>query len=201
MFDFSRKRRTIYLIIVAILLPILVLSYGYIKNIWYRDYLQNSQEDKNRKNDNIIDIEEIAESISSEKQVLTSADTIIQKKYIYNLCNHIEKKEEPIRYSDIGLGRVEFFNKYPDWHIKSFSEDKIGMEKVLDGYCPKHYILQELDGFITIYQPDIDSNLDIIKQTDIPIEYLSQELQHELKEGLVVETLEEIEYMIEDIDS
>lgn len=200
---FNRRRGIIYLIILAIAVPILVMSYGYIKNISDKGYLWNRKSEQSEKyrDENIIEIDEIAKSISSERQILTSADTIMYKKYIYDLCNHIERREEPISYSDIGLGRAEFSSKHPDWHIKSFTRDKIVMEKAVNGYCPNHYILQELDGFIAIYQPDTDSNLDIIKHTDISIEYLSPELQYALEEGLAVETLEEIENMIEDIDS
>lgn len=200
---FSGKRGIVCLIIMALILPILVISYGYMTNMphkKYTDNYRNGQEEENR-DSHTLEIDELAKSISGEKQVLTLDETVIHKKYIYRFCGHSDKGEELIRYSDIGLSRMEFSNKYLDWAIKSFSSDKIIMEKVLDGYCPRHYILQELNGVIAIYQPDIDSQLDIIKQTDIPVDYLPQELQDQIRDGLAVETLEEIEDMIEDIDS
>ena len=200
---FSGKRGIVCLIIMALILPILVISYGYMTNMPHKKYTDNHRNGQGEENrdSHTLEIDELAKSISGEKQVLTLDETVIHKKYIYRFCGHSDKGEELIRYSDIGLSRMEFSNKYLDWAIKSFSSDKIIMEKVLDGYCPRHYILQELNGVIAIYQPDIDSQLDIIKQTDIPVDYLPQELQDQIRDGLAVETLEEIEDMIEDIDS
>ena len=140
-------------------------------------------------------------SINKDDGVITSGDTIVYRRYIYNLCNHSSIDDGPIWDDDIGLNRKEFSDRYSGWHIRSFNTRKIVMEKIIHGYCSQHYIVRGLDGYIVIYQPDMNGNLEIIKQTDIPIEYLPQDLQHQIEEGLVVDTLEEIEHMIEDLDS
>lgn len=200
---FGTKRRIRILIAMAIILPILVLSYGYFMNISNRKYVDNYEGDENKgvRDGDILEIGDIAQSISSERPVLTLSETVAQKKYIYDICGHVINDEEPIEYSDIGLSRAEYTHKYSDWSIKSFNARRIVMDKIIEGYCPNHYILQDLDGTIGIFKSNINGQLDIIKQTDIPVDQLPEMLQDEIADGVALDTLEDIENMLEDIDS
>lgn len=203
MFTFlKRKRRLILLLVLTILLPTMIISYSYVKNISLKEYIGDKRNIQKRDNNSsIAEIKEVSPLVNNEMQIFTSKDTVITKRYIYSLCNHIQSLEEDITYNDIGLSRQEFSDKYLNWDIKIFNAKNIVMESTLEGYCPNHYILQELDGYIVIYQPSLDGSLNIVKKTDIPFEYLSQELKEQLSSGLVIETLEEIEQIIEDMES
>lgn len=200
------KKKLIFLIIImlSILLFAMIISYSYVKNISLKKYLQrydigNTIQEKN--NNVPVKLEEGTLSLTNEKEVLTTEDTIISKKYVYNSCSHVHLLEESISYNDIGITREEFSRRYFNWDIKIFNAKNIVMEKVIEGYCPNHYILQEVDNYIAICQSDIDGNLDIVKKIDISFEYLPKEWKEQFKKGLIMETLEEIEQVIEDIES
>ncbi|NMA95475.1 MAG: hypothetical protein GX974_05505 [Clostridiales bacterium] len=195
---FGQKRGIIYLVALAILLPVLVISYGYFKyiprKIEQHDEMEHIME-------HIIEVDRETEAVHEGYKTLTDSKTIIYKNYNYKACGHSHMIEETISYEDIGLDEEKFSNKYPAWTLDEFGSDIIIMKRTLDGYCPKHFILKDLDGMITIYKPDTDGNLGIIKQTDIAIEYLPYELQTWMQNGLAVDSLQDIENMIEDLDS
>ena len=132
MFTFlKRKRRLILLLVLTILLPTMIISYSYVKNISLKEYIGDKRNIQKRDNNSsIAEIKEVSPLVNNEMQIFTSEDTVITKRYIYSLCNHIQSLEEDITYNDIGLSRQEFSDKYLNWDIKIFNA-KILSWKVL----------------------------------------------------------------------
>ena len=117
MFTFlKRKRRLILLLVLTILLPTMIISYSYVKNISLKEYIGDKRNIQKRDNNSsIAEIKEVSPLVNNEMQIFTSEDTVITKRYIYSLCNHIQSLEEDITYNDIGLSRQEFSDKYLNW--------------------------------------------------------------------------------------
>ena len=64
----------------------------------------------------------------------------------------------------------------------------------------KHYILREKDGFINIYYINEDEEEILYKVTDISTTYLGEEDIKELKEGIEVTGLQNLNQLLEDFE-
>ena len=91
-------------------------------------------------------------------------------------------------------------NKYKDWQIRSFSENKIELYKTEDKICDKHYIIKEKDGCIAIYTLDSAGNQNLKEVTDIQVQYLPEEDINLLKKGIGVIGDVELAKRIEDYE-
>ena len=130
----------------------------------------------------------------------TTPNTEVIYEVFYSQCNHIETKNEEIKREDVNQDREYFEDKYKDWQIRSFSEDKIELYKTEDKICDKHYIIKEKDGCIAIYTLDSAGNQNLKEVTDIQVQYLPEEDINLLKKGIGVIGDVELAKRIEDYE-
>ena len=116
----------------------------------------------------------------------TSPNTKIVYETVYSDCNHIETTEKNIESEDVNQDEDYFINKYIDWEVKSFSDDKVELYKKQSGICNKHYIVKKYGDYITIYTLDSDGNENLKEITDILTTYLPQEDVDLLEKGIKV---------------
>ena len=99
------------------------------------------------------------------------------------------------------MTKQELQDKYPDWVIKEFSKERVVLYKEEQNYCGEHFLVKDVDGFITIYSMD---NADEIKEridiTDIETIYLPEADQENLKEGIKVYSQQNLNKLIEDFE-
>ena len=118
----------------------------------------------------------------------------------YNKCNHKEIKEERVKESIVNLNELEVQEVYQDWTIKQFSTDKIMLYKEIEGYCGKHYILKETDGYIGIFKLLENGEEELVEITNISVQYLPETDSLNLKNGLKIYTKESVNKILEDFE-
>ena len=102
----------------------------------------------------------------------------------------------------IGKTRSEIAQAFPDWQLKDFSPERVLLSTKINSYCPDHYIIREEDGFLVIFRADKDTGYMIaVEATNIPIDRLSQELQEQVSKGMVLDSIEAVEQLMEDWES
>ena len=116
----------------------------------------------------------------------TTPNTKVVFETMYLECSHLETIEQDIDKEDINKDEEFFKDKYNDWKIKSFSEEKVELYKENQGICNKHYVVKENNGYIAVYTLDSQGNQNLKEVTDIVTTYLPEEDIKLLEKGIMV---------------
>lgn len=116
---------------------------------------------------------------------------------VYMSCGHQITKEELAPPDIVGLNEDQIAARYTGWRIDEFSPDKIVLIKEVDGYCPEHFVIKEHDGHVAVYK----ILGELVRDTEIPLDILPDIMQQQIKKGIIVNTEEEINSILENLDS
>ncbi len=165
--------------------------------------LIRAQEDKlynfNKNNDKDNEL-----SVSKHNDTINK-DTELIYKTLYTQCEDIIEDKQEAKSELIGLNKDGFkeylIKNQIDWEIESFSKENVVLLKQVNKTCPNHYLLSVNKGYIAIYKFNEDSTKELIENTDIPINILPNVDQEKLQKGILVNTMKEINELLEDFSS
>lgn len=148
--------------------------------------------------------EEDIEIVREENRV--SPNTFVEERIHYKDCGHLVSKIELAEEEVVNLSRdeyKEFLNAtYPNLRLISFSSVKIVVYGERDYLCQEHYIVGETNGYVSIFNVDENGNRVLFKSfTDYPVSVLLDVDQEKLKEGIVVDSEEELSEILENFIS
>ncbi len=129
-------------------------------------------------------------------------DTLVITKYTFLLCGgHTEQRQEtggPL----VGLNKTQIEEKYPDAKVAELTNKRAVIERELERYCPKHVVLFLDDqNRLSISQTDeTDLEKENITTLTYDVSYLPEEELSKLEEGLVFDSLEEINIYLEGLE-
>ena len=129
-----------------------------------------------------------------------SPNAIIIFKTYYKECKHIKNDIENVPNSLINATEKELKEQYEDWEVKGFSNSEIVLYTEKEGYCGEHYKLKENNGVLSIYQVDNDGKEILKENTDINVEFLTEEDKEKIREGLNIIGEKSLNRMIEDFE-
>lgn len=194
--------------IIVTLLVLVMMAGGYVlgMHVGHQRLKENLKNNNNepgfetmqtaRKGDREIIRQETA------KMDITTENTLLIFETNYTRCNDKIVEKRKAEDGETGLSRLDIKTKFPDWDVGEFSSVQVVLSKVLDDYCPNHFVLKDKDGMVVIYMPSEDENKERdIQRTQISINKLPPDVQDEIKEGLVMDSLEEVEFFMESLDS
>lgn len=148
--------------------------------------------------DNIIE-QNVLEETSYEEEKISHTATLIINKY-YKKCEHTMTSSLDIPYDMVNMNREEVEEKYPDWEILEFGKNEVSIYKEFDGICNEHYEVSTKNGYIIIYNLDEDNDKSVYEITDISTEYLPAGDVSELKKGINVEGITELNSLLENYE-
>ncbi|MDI6602155.1 MAG: BofC C-terminal domain-containing protein [Thermoanaerobacteraceae bacterium] len=189
MFTRRRNRNVLYII-----LPILLIagfSISYFINYDSRD---------NVKQKPLVEKEQVIETAPSTKKIIEPDAKVLYER-LYKSCNEIYTEEDSVSTEYVGLNEEEFARAYKGWMIRSFSPTYIQLYREEDGYCPRHYIIGEKNGYIVVFKNTTDKGLTPVQFTDILVASLRSEYQENIKKGIVVDSEERVYQILADISS
>lgn len=188
---------------------ILLVGVGAFLGYRYTDKyeaISNSNSDNNRhsnKDTNTIEIymdEDDIESVSTK-----SHDIEVVYVDYYSLCG--EKITNSNIFYGVNLEEIKEKenqkqqNENKEYKIKEETNERLVYERMVDTYCPNHFkIILEKDK-INIYSIVTKEKMELYKTLDIPVETLRIEVKNELVGGILVNSKEELNSIIEDIES
>jgi hypothetical protein len=182
-----------------LLLAIAVFSYGYIKKIpqiygiIYPNTLLGEETDDPYTGSNTDKTDKL---VVETNKTLLEATMKLERYYIK--CGHTLDEEHPLESRYIGKTEDELGALFPKWQIKRFTPEQVVLRMELDAYCPDHYLIKEEDGYLVIFRSDKDTGIPLIVEAmEISLEQLSQETIEEMKEGIVVDSIEGVEQVLE----
>lgn len=160
-----------------------------------------------RLSDNIvgknIKEEEIAknneeEIISVLKKEETTLDIEVIFEDYYNIC----KESIITKNTEFGttIDKIKEKN-INDYEVVEEGKNNIKFKKEIDSNCPNHFELKLENEFVVIYQIENIDKINMYKNTQIPKSSLREEIIQELENGIKLNSLEELNSIIEDIES
>ena len=157
--------------------------------------------------ENILDdctdeYEEIQEEMlqASTNQEKISPNCFITFKTSYKKCGHETNKYEKIDDNLVNKTKEELQKIYSEWKIEDFSDSNIVLSKDEDGYCDEHYLIQDKEGKVVIYKILEDGTKQKFQETEISIEYLSEADKVQIKKGIRVNGMQNLNQLIEDFE-
>jgi hypothetical protein len=198
---FHKFKKAIILVpSLAILLAVTVFSYGYIKRIPEIYGFFHRHDSKGEltelKYDNHEELNHAQPHALETIKIATDSTMVLER--FYTTCGHFLTEEHPMETRYIGKTEQELAAIFPDWRLQRFTPDKVVFSIEIDSYCPDHYIVKQENGLVVIFRPDKDTGLLLVLEaTNIPYERLSPDVQLKLVEGIVVDSIEGVEQLIE----
>lgn len=148
-------------------------------------------------NINIIN-NNILETSFDDDKIEIDTKLILRKKYLD--CNHIISKEVELPKELINLTEEELKEKYLDWDIEEFDDDRVILYQNIFGLCDEHYIIESGEDFIEVYSLTEDYDKELYQITNISIEYLAEEDLKKLKDGIYVYGYQELNSILENFE-
>jgi hypothetical protein len=123
----------------------------------------------------------------------------------YSKTGKMDTKQIDIPITIVGASLDEFKSyiktNYSDWKINSISTKSASLFKEVDGYNPDYFIVQNKNGYITVYKINKAGEKELYEETDISISTLSEMDKKKLNEGIIAKDEEELYRIIEDYSS
>lgn len=159
---------------------------------------------KNLENENNKNNSENTEvNIYENKKDVVDVELVYED--VYTLCNdpvitlktvHDTTVEE-VKSEEIAKQKKEE-NEY---EVEEETDKKIVFKKINKGYCPGNYEVIIENSKVNIYTLIDENKKELYEETDIEEDWIREELQDELKKGIVVKSKEELNILIEDLES
>lgn len=159
---------------------------------------ENIDDDINGIAINNINSETVKETNTKEEKI--SPNAFITYKIKYKKCGHETTEYKEIPKEMVNLTKIELQEKYNDWNIEEFSDTNIILEKESKDSCDEHFILKDKDGIVTVFKKDENGEEREYEITDISTEYLTDTDKINMKNGIEVNGIQNLNQLIEDFE-
>lgn len=141
---------------------------------------------------------EILQANSSEQKVSPNCSLIL--KHNYKGCNHSTSEYLNIPNKLVNKTEAEIQEAYPEWEIEKFSSEEIILCKNHEGECGEHYVLRDREGKVTVLKKNENGQEELFEMTDIATDYLAEDDKNNLKNGISINGVEQLNQIIEDFE-
>lgn len=189
--------------IIVVALLFLLLSFGIFIGYEYTKNEKNEEPNPSVVVDNKIK-EEDNVKIYEEASTKTYDIEVVYKD-IYSLCGHTVETSNTIYSTTLDKVKEAEIKKQnqekKEYKIEEEEQEKIVFSRTIDGNCPNHFKVKLENGKVVIYNV-VNETISTIYQTiDIPQDNIRPELLEELGIGIELNSKEELNLFIEDIES
>ncbi len=159
---------------------------------------ENINNDSNEITTNNINNEIVEETNTNEEKI--SPNAFITYKINYKKCGHETTEYREIPKELVNLTKAELQEKYDEWKIEEFSDTNIILKKESKDSCDEHFILKDKDGIVTVFKKDENGEEREYEITDISTEYLTDTDKINMKNGIEVNGVQNLNQLIEDFE-
>ena len=131
-----------------------------------------------------------------------AADCQLVQHLSYTPCGHELTRRQALPAELVGKGRQELAAAYDLWQVTSFAPSEVAMAQALDMYCPEHVILMpDESGMLCVFKNRYGDALGLVRELNVPLSELPDELQESLRAGKGFDTEEELDLWLESNES
>ncbi len=190
------KKVIIFIIMLLIFLASCGIGYFYLNT--RNDQKRESKVDEIPLVNNEVKNEYVSTETKEEK---ISPNAELTKIVLYKKCGHEIAETTRVSKDIVNLDEKEFENKYKDYQLEDFSDKQISVYKEVDKMCPEHYKIGSAEGIINIYVKNENGEDELYEVTNIALEYLPEEEKEKLRNGIDVVGEEELNSILENLES
>lgn len=140
--------------------------------------------------------------VRSDAQQTTLTDCQLIQHMTYTPCGHDLTRRQTIPPELAGKDREALSAAYDAWQITSFASAEVVMEQTLPLYCPQHVVLMpDEGGMLCVFQNKYGDALALMKELDLLLSELPDNVQQTVRPGKGFSTIEELEKWLEGADS
>lgn len=140
--------------------------------------------------------------VRSDAQQTTNADCQLIQHMTYSPCGHDLTRRQTIPAELAGQNREALAVAYDAWQITSFASAEVVMEQTLSLYCPEHVVLlPDEGGMLCVFQNKYGDALALVKELDLLLSELPDDVQQTVRQGKGFASIEELEKWLEGADS
>ena len=191
------KKLIIFIIMLLIFLASCGIGYFYLNT--RTDQRNDSKADEGVtviKND--VENETISTETTEEK---ISPNAELTEVVLYKKCGHEIAKNSKVPTDIVNLDEKEFEEKYKEYQIEEFSDKQVSIYNEVDKMCPEHYKIGVAEGVVNIYRRNENGEEELYEMTNISLEYLPEEEQAKLDSGIEIIGEEELNSVLENLES
>ena len=159
---------------------------------------------------------ELAESVmnnNTDDEVSIYTESKAEEKYDielvyeeeYTLCGHKIDNSDIITNTTLDELKEKEIAKQKEsgneYEILEESNERLVFYKKLDQNCPNHFNIKLENGIVMVYSIVNDTVSTVYQKIDIPQELISPEMLEELNVGIKVDSKEDLNLIIEDLES
>ncbi len=168
--------------------------------------IENVVDKHNAPDDTIINNAEIDEDEDYEAGLIDEErigpNTILEYKTHFEECNHETVETKALEKHMINMTKNAFEEyikgSHPKWEVESFSHEKIVVKIHKNHLCQAHYIIGEKNGKIAVFKVGENGEWLVEKiYNDSPISLLKEVDQEKIEKGIVVDSEEELDNILE----
>lgn len=137
---------------------------------------------------------------ASSSDVKTTPNTILIFESYYSKCGHSQIRSEKIKSEYVNKNQEDIQKIYSDWKIKFFSSEKIELYRDENSICDNHFVVRDMDGYVTVYNINKDGQEIIRDKTDISTKYLPKDDTDLLQNGIKANSMSELEQILADFE-
>jgi hypothetical protein len=139
--------------------------------------------------------------VEETKQDEPLIDVFVKYTDVYPECGHTIDSEEKYENTTIDNMKHEVDDRDLGYRLIGVEEGLLIYQKVHTGKCLNHYKVIFEEGTVKIYRINLTGEFEFYQDTEITIETIREGIREKLKEGILVDDIEELLLLIEDIES
>ncbi len=145
-----------------------------------------------------IAVEPYVEETEQEEPLI---DVIVKYTDVYPDCGHTIDSEEKHENTTVENMKHEVDGRDLGYRLIGIEDGILIYQKVHNGKCLNHYKVIFEEGTVKIYRINLAGEFELYQDTEITIETIREGIREKLKEGILVDDIEELLLLIEDIES
>lgn len=146
----------------------------------------------------VIKQTETIETDSDEIKTSPNCSVILKKHY--TKCGHTVTEYINLPNDVVNATKDVIQDVYQGWNIDSFKSNEIILSRNIDSECGEHYIIKDDNGKVTIYRILENSTEELVEQTDISTDYLTETDKINMQNGIRANGKQELNQLIEDFE-
>lgn len=166
-------------------------------------YTKNTTELEDYNQPTAEDVEVIKEDTTPVSTKTYDIEVIYIDEYIK--CNHVIENKNVVYSTTLDKLKEEENNKQKEsgniYEVIEENNQKLVYSRKIEQNCPNHFLIKLEDNKVVIYNVVDESAMIVFKYLEVEIETLNPEMIEELNEGIKIESKEELNLIIEDIES
>lgn len=136
----------------------------------------------------------------------TGAGCTLHETLLYESCGHSVQRREQLPARLVGLTRPaleeEIVRLLPGASVTGFSASEVDVSRGMAIPCPLHWVLRGgEDGRLHVYQNRTGEGLTLVRDTDVPLERVSESERQEMLKGRLFHDVQALEGYLESMSS